>query len=94
MLYDFPDITGTGAAVALASSHNIGNVLYVSTPAANTAAVRLGQSTVSASRGVAIPPGSTALAIGPISDGQWLDLAVTYAFIGSGDKLTYSLGRK
>lgn len=83
MVHSVADITPNGSATAIASSRTPCNWLIVSAPSGNTGAIRVGDSSVSASRGAIVEKGfsTTLWAIG---DTQYLDLAQVYVFGASG----------
>ncbi len=56
----------------------------------NSAAVRVGDSAVSATRGAQVP--IQGLIFPSMAGGQYLDLTQVYAFIGNGDKLQVTYG--
>jgi hypothetical protein len=97
MVHTLADITGTGAAVALASSRIVANWIQFTIPitqasgvTTNTAMVRVGDKNVTASRGTAVP--TSGMLFPPIADGQYLDLSQVFAFIANNDKLQVTYG--
>jgi len=83
-LATLPDITGTGAAVALASSHTYAHWVQITAPAGNGAAVYWGDANVSTSRGSVIAAGGGQFlpASGPV-----YDLSTVYVYVATGDKV-------
>jgi hypothetical protein len=83
MVHNIADITPNGTATALSSSHTKANWVIVSSPAANGAAVRVGDSTTSASSGAIAEKGAS-ITLWPIGDDLYLDLALIFVFAASG----------
>jgi hypothetical protein len=97
MVHTLADITGTGAAVALSVARVQANWIQFTIPVTqstgvttNTAAVRVGDKSVSATRGTSVP--TTGMLFPPIAEGQYLDLSLVYAFVGNNDKLQVTYG--
>lgn len=101
MVHSLADITGTGVAVALAagppSKNTKANWIQFTVPSnaagsagTNSAAVRVGDSLVSATRGTQVP--LNGMMFPPISDGVYMDLTLIYAFIATNDKLQVTYG--
>lgn len=97
MVHTLPDISGTGVAVALASTRTVANWIQFTIPVTqstgvttNSAAVRVGDKNVSATRGTVVPV--FGMMFPSIAEGQYLDLAQVYAFIANGDKLQITYG--
>lgn len=83
MVHSIADITPNGAATALASTRTPANWVTISAPAANAAAIRVGDSLITASRGQIVEKGFSAT-LWPIADDNYLDLAQVYVFGASG----------
>lgn len=82
-LSTLPDVSGTGATVRFTSSQRFGRWVQVSTPTSNTAAIRVGDSTTSATQGTLVAPG-----LGQFFPytGQPIDISQIYIYVASGDK--------
>ena len=87
-LSDQADITGDGSSHALGTS-GFPRIVILNCPSTNSAAIRIGASTVSSSRGLACAPGGT-LTLPFVSYG-WR-LSTVYYLAGVGDKLQVVLG--
>lgn len=83
MVHNIADITPNGTATALSSSHTKANWIIISSPAANGAAVRVGDSTTSATSG-AIAEKGFSITLLPIGDALYLDLALVFVFTAAG----------
>jgi hypothetical protein len=83
MVHNIADITPNGTATALSSSHTKANWVIVSSPAANGAAVRVGDSTTSATSGAIAEKGAS-ITLWPIADDLYLDLALIFVFTAAG----------
>lgn len=97
MVHSLADFTGTGAAVALSATSVRCNWIQFTIPitqstgvTTNASAVRVGDKTVSATRGTAVT--TSGMLFPPISDGVYLDLSQVFAFIASNDKLQVTYG--
>ena len=95
-IFALPDLTMTGSAIPLASSGVARECQLIALPA-NTAAIRFGDSTVSASKGAAISAGSGQF-IPPAPEtqaknGTTFALASTYVIGTAGDKLSATCWR-
>lgn len=84
-----PDITGTGAAVLLATSGQA-RWCQLQAPATNTADVRWGDFNVSVSRGAGIAAGGGQMV--PFQS-QLYSLNSLYAYVANGDKLRITCGQ-
>jgi len=84
-MYSIPDITGTGATVALTPGvHTLARWVDVSALSTNASLVRFGDATVNVNQGTPIyPGGNNHLQPG----GPQYDLSQIYVFIASGDKV-------
>lgn len=91
MVHNITDITPGGTATALKSTRTPCNWLQVICPTSNAAAMRLGDSTTSATSGLSLPAGSGML-FPPISDTQYLDLALIYIYGTTTDKVSIVYG--
>lgn len=91
MVHNIPDVTPGGSAVALASSRTPCNWLQIIAPAGNANDIRIGDSTTSATSGLAIVKGG-GQAFPPISDDQYLDLALIYVYGSGTDKISVVYG--
>lgn len=88
------DISGTGTATAIAASGSATWIQFVA-PAANSAAVRIGDANITTSRGTPIAAGG-GFFLPPVTRGPFdnqnsdtkYSLPVTYYLIQSGDKLS------
>lgn len=83
------DITGTGAAVAVAGSGSA-RWCQLQAPSTNTADVRWGDSNVSSSRGAGIAAGGGQMT--PYQ-AQLYNLSSLYVFVASGDKVRITCGQ-
>lgn len=83
-LSTLPDITGSGATVQITTQHRIARWVQVSTPTSNTAAIRVGDSAVSATQGTLVAPGFGQFF--PFT-GQPMDISEIYVYAASGDKV-------
>lgn len=86
------DITGTGAAVALQASSTRARWVQIVCLTGNSAVVRVGDSSVTASRGIAVAAGSGFMFPIQQSTNQYYDVSTLYAYIGSNDKVTIIWG--
>jgi len=89
VLATLPDITGTGAAVALTpGTHTYARWIQISCPVGNAGVVYWGDSNVSASRGASISAGG-----GKFIPYGVNDLSTIYVFATTGDivKVTYQV---
>ncbi len=91
MVHNIADVTPGGVAVALKSSRTPCNWLQVICPSGNAAAIRIGDSTTSATSGLALPAGSGQM-FPAISDTQYLDLALVYIYGTTTDKVSIVYG--
>lgn len=98
---DIADVTGTGAAVQVfGASAGYARAYTIKALAANSADVRCGGSTVTASRGADLAAGQSIM-WGPLSPdptspaGSMViyDLSTVYCFIGSGDKVSLAFAQ-
>ena len=78
------EITGTAAAVPIASSGSALWVQLIADPS-NASAVRVGDSTVTATRGARVAPGGGLLL--PVK-GDYYSLASIYVYVATGDKVS------
>lgn len=85
------DITGDGAAHALKANYTAARWVQIVAPAANTAAVRFGDSNTSASRGIPIAAGGS-MYLGESQKSSPYDLATLYYYAANNDKLTLTYG--
>ena len=92
MVHNLPDVTPGGSAVPLSASRLVCNWLQVICPTGNSAAIRIGDSTTSATSGAAIPAGS-GMMFPPIADDLYLDLAMIYVFGTTTDKISIVYGK-
>lgn len=96
VIYPISDITGTGAAVPLSTSGTARSCQLVAL-STNTAGIRWGDSTVTASRGANIAPGAGQfIPPNPPPPGQAspsFNLNTVYVYIGSSDVLTVTCMR-
>lgn len=83
MVHNIADITPNGTATALASTHIKANWVIISSPTANGAAVRVGDSTTSATSGAVVEKGFS-ITLLPIGDALYLDLNLIYVFTAAG----------
>jgi hypothetical protein len=87
-LHTLADISGSSAAVALASSSTRVSWIQCIAPSGNMNVARFGDSTVSSSRGFPIAAGGGYnTPVGPA-----YDLAATYVYVVTGDKLSCGFG--
>ncbi len=91
MVHNIADVTPGGGAVALKSSRTPCNWLQIIAPTSNAAAIRLGDSTTSATSGLSIPAGGGEM-FPPIGDTQYLDLALVYVYATGTDKVSVVYG--
>jgi hypothetical protein len=91
MVHNIADVTPAGATVALRPTRTPANWVQVICPSGNAAAIRLGDSTTGAASGLALPAGSGML-FPPISDTQYLDLAMIYVYGTTTDKISVVYG--
>lgn len=91
MIHNIADVTATGTAIPLKASRTPCNWVQIIAPTANAAAIRIGDSTTDATHGLSIPAGGGML-FPPISDCQYLDLAMIYLFGTAGDKVSVVYG--
>jgi hypothetical protein len=89
-----PDVTGTGATVALTSNASLAvRWVQIVTPVGNAAVVRWGDSNVSVSRGAMIPPGYGQF-VPPLPQNQNAPqqntflLSRVYVYIANGDTIS------
>lgn len=93
----FPDITGTGATVQIATSGSAKWVQLI-TPSGNAGVARWGDSSTTSSRGGQLPAGSGQFfppipaTNGGATQSQLYNLAAIYVYVGSGDKVTVVVG--
>jgi hypothetical protein len=78
-----PEITGAGAAVQIATTGNAHWVLIVADPG-NTAAVRVGDATVSSTSGARVAPGGGLF----LPFGPGYHLANIYVYVAASDKVS------
>lgn len=95
--FSLPDIAGTGAAVALASS-GTARLCQIVAPAANTSHVRWGDASITTTQGADMAPGGGQfLPPGPSTDtqgrGYIFSLAQTFVLVQVGDKVTVTCAR-
>lgn len=94
-LATIPDITGTGALVAITpGTPTYARGIQITCPSTNSANVYWGDTNTSATRGSMIAPGGgqyipspTPRSSQPSPNGAVFDLSTVYLFIGSGDKV-------
>ena len=91
MVHSIADITPNSTATPLASTRTPANWLQIICPATNAGDIRIGDSLVSASRGLAVAKGS-GQAFPPISDDNYLDLSMIYVYGTGSDKVTILYG--
>jgi hypothetical protein len=89
VVHNVPDITGTGAAVPLIPGGVRTSAAWVQivTGSANTANVRFGDSTTSATSGTRLPANSSQL-LPPLANAECYDLAQLYVFMAAGDTIS------
>lgn len=95
IIFPLNDITGAGTTVALSTS-GTARFCQLNPLSTNAAVIRLGDSTTSVSRGVALAPGSGQFI--PPSPGQnsaapLFQLSMVYVYIATGDKLSVTCWR-
>ncbi len=91
MVHNIADITPNSVVTALKSSRTPANWVQVTAPAGNSGSMRIGDSTTSASSGLEVIKGTTAILL-PIGDDQYLDLALVYVYGTSTDKVSILYG--
>lgn len=91
MVHNIADITPGGTPTALKSSRTPCNWLQVVCPSSNAAAMRVGDSTTSATSGISMPAGA-GMMFPPIGDTQYLDLALVYIYGTTTDKVSIVYG--
>jgi hypothetical protein len=79
-------ITGTAAAVALSATELKAKWVQITTPSGNSAQIRIGDSTVTASVGYPIPVGWAGMFLPPIAEEfAFYDLSQVYVYAATGD---------
>lgn len=92
-LFSFADIVGDGAAHAISGSGSAHWIQFIA-PDTNTSTVRVGDASVSTSRGLAIAPGGgLLLPIGEANPDRNYQLSAIYYIVQSGDKLNIVIGQ-
>lgn len=86
-----PDITGDGSAHQVAATGS-GRWVQIIAPAANSAAVRIGRSDVSSSKGAPVAPGAGFLLPPSTNINIQYSLNSIYYYAGNGDKLSVIWG--
>lgn len=84
--FTYPDITGAGSTTQLSSTLGCKS-LQLLAPSANSASVRWGDSSTSASRGGVIPAGGGQFL--PPNGDNYYPLASLYVYVASSDKLQF-----
>ncbi len=84
MVHNLADITPAGTPTALSSTHTRCNWIAISPKTANSADMRIGDNTTSATSGILVPKGTTFI-MPPISDDNYLDLALIFVYGASSD---------
>jgi hypothetical protein len=94
LVHNISDITGTGVAVPLIAGgvRTAANWVQLTALPGNSADVRFGDSTTSASSGARIAPGAGQL-FPATANSESLDLAQCFVFLANGDKVTVVYGR-
>ena len=96
VIFPLSDITGTGATVHLSASGTARSCQLVALPT-NTAGIRWGDSTTTASRGANIAPGAGQFipAMPPLTNQQSpvFQLSAVYVYIANSDVLTVTCMR-
>ncbi len=84
--FTYPDITGAGSTTQLSATLGC-NSLQLIAPAANSASVRWGDASTSATRGGVIAAGGGQYL--PPNGGNYYPLSSLYVYIANGDKLQF-----
>jgi len=92
VLHQLPDVTGTGAAVALSATPVRVNWVKIQTNSkvhTNSSVVRVGDASVSATQGMVVDVNDSK-DVNPASATNTFDLSQTYALIQTGDVIQVS----
>lgn len=90
-LASFAEVTGTGAAVALTTNtQTLCSYIQIIAPAANSAVVRFGDSTVSATVGLPIAAGGGYNT--PVIPGSKYAMSAQYVYVANNDKVDFACG--
>jgi hypothetical protein len=84
--FTYPDITGAASTTQLSTTLGCASVQMIA-PAANSASVRWGDASTSATRGGVIAAGGGQYL--PPNGSNYYPLASLYVYVGSGDKLQF-----
>lgn len=88
MVHQITDVTGTGSSLPLSVSTLPVFWVQIIASSSNAAAVRVGDSQVSASKGLSLPAGSGQM-FPPTNAGRWAyDLSKIYVLAQTGDKVS------